>query len=54
LSHADACKELEDNAGTQFDPEVVEALLAVLARANAATGSSGEELDHTADDQQYT
>jgi len=36
MSHADACKELEDNAGTQFDPEVVEALLAVLSREQAA------------------
>jgi HD-GYP domain-containing protein (c-di-GMP phosphodiesterase class II) len=36
MSHDDACKELEDNAGTQFDPEVVEALLAVLSREQAA------------------
>jgi diguanylate cyclase (GGDEF)-like protein len=36
MSHADACKELEDNAGTQFDPEVVQALLAVLSRERAA------------------
>ena len=36
MSHGDACKELEDNAGTQFDPEVVEALLAVLGREQAA------------------
>jgi HD-GYP domain-containing protein (c-di-GMP phosphodiesterase class II) len=36
MSHADACKELEDNAGTQFDPEVVETLLAVLSREQAA------------------
>jgi len=28
MSHHDACKELEDNAGTQFDPEVVDVLLA--------------------------
>jgi HD-GYP domain-containing protein (c-di-GMP phosphodiesterase class II) len=32
MSHEKACKELVDNAGTQFDPEVVEALLAVLSR----------------------
>ena len=36
MSHPDACKELEDNAGTHFDPEVVEALLAVLSRLQAA------------------
>ncbi len=32
MSHEKACKELEDNAGTQFDPEVVEAFLKVLDR----------------------
>jgi HD-GYP domain-containing protein (c-di-GMP phosphodiesterase class II) len=36
MSHNDACKELEDNAGTQFDPEVVDVLLAVLSREQAA------------------
>jgi diguanylate cyclase (GGDEF)-like protein len=36
MSYADACRELEDNAGTQFDPEVVEALLSVLSREQAA------------------
>jgi HD-GYP domain-containing protein (c-di-GMP phosphodiesterase class II) len=36
MSHPDACKELEDNAGTHFDPEVVEALVAVLSREQAA------------------
>jgi diguanylate cyclase (GGDEF)-like protein len=30
MSHGEACGELEDNSGTQFDPEVVEALLSVL------------------------
>ncbi len=35
MSHADACGELEDNAGAQFDPEVVGALLAVLSRGRA-------------------
>jgi diguanylate cyclase (GGDEF)-like protein len=36
MSHGDACTELRDNAGTQFDPEVVDALLAVLSRERAA------------------
>jgi HD-GYP domain-containing protein (c-di-GMP phosphodiesterase class II) len=36
MSHPDACKELEENAGTQFDPEVIDALLAVLSREAAA------------------
>jgi diguanylate cyclase (GGDEF)-like protein len=31
MSHEDACAELEAGAGTQFDPEVVAALLAALA-----------------------
>ena len=44
MSHEKACKELEDNAGTQFDPEVVEAFLAVLRRrepGGAPTPPSG-------------
>jgi HD-GYP domain-containing protein (c-di-GMP phosphodiesterase class II) len=36
MSDEEAYKELEDNSGTQFDPEVVEALLAVLKRTPAA------------------
>jgi HD-GYP domain-containing protein (c-di-GMP phosphodiesterase class II) len=32
MSDPEAYKELEDNSGTQFDPEVVDALLAVLKR----------------------
>jgi diguanylate cyclase (GGDEF)-like protein len=32
MSDVEAYKELEDNSGTQFDPEVVDALLAVLKR----------------------
>jgi HD-GYP domain-containing protein (c-di-GMP phosphodiesterase class II) len=35
MSADEAYKELEDNSGTQFDPEVVEALLAVLSREQA-------------------
>jgi HD-GYP domain-containing protein (c-di-GMP phosphodiesterase class II) len=34
MSHEEACAELGEHAGGQFDPEVVEALLNVLtARA---------------------
>jgi HD-GYP domain-containing protein (c-di-GMP phosphodiesterase class II) len=36
MSDDEAFKELEDNSGTHFDPEVVEALLAVLSREQAA------------------
>ena len=36
MSTADARAELEAGAGTQFDPEVVAALLAVLAGQSAA------------------
>ena len=28
--HEEACQELRDNAGTQFDPEVIDALLDLL------------------------
>jgi HD-GYP domain-containing protein (c-di-GMP phosphodiesterase class II) len=38
MSHQEACRELEDHSGTQFDPEVVEALLAVLSRAQPGSG----------------
>jgi HD-GYP domain-containing protein (c-di-GMP phosphodiesterase class II) len=41
MSHAEACKELEDNAGTQFDPEVIEAFLAVLDRREPAVVPEG-------------
>jgi HD-GYP domain-containing protein (c-di-GMP phosphodiesterase class II) len=40
ISHEDACRELEENAGTQFDPEVVEALLALLSRTTGSAGTS--------------
>jgi putative nucleotidyltransferase with HDIG domain len=41
MSHQNACRELLDHAGTQFDPEVVEALLVVLSRrADTADTSS--------------
>jgi len=36
LSSTDAEAELTANAGTQFDPNVVEALLKVLAEASQA------------------
>ena len=32
MSYGEAVRELEDNAGTQFDPEVVDALISVLRR----------------------
>ncbi len=35
MSRENACAELRENAGTQFDPEIVEALLGVLAPARA-------------------
>jgi HD-GYP domain-containing protein (c-di-GMP phosphodiesterase class II) len=35
LSRADAVVELRRNRGTQFDPRVVDALLAVLSRESA-------------------
>jgi putative nucleotidyltransferase with HDIG domain len=39
MSHAEACTELTENAGSQFDPEVVEALLAVLKRRGDGAGA---------------
>lgn len=36
MSHAEACAELEAGAEAQFDPEVVAALLSVLAARTAA------------------
>jgi putative nucleotidyltransferase with HDIG domain len=41
MSHDEACRELELNAGTQFDPQVVQILLALLSRrADSADTSS--------------
>jgi putative nucleotidyltransferase with HDIG domain len=40
MSHEEACRELRENAGTQFDPEVVEALLVVLSRRPDIAGTS--------------
>jgi HD-GYP domain-containing protein (c-di-GMP phosphodiesterase class II) len=40
MSHEEACRELDQNAGTQFDPEVVEALLALLSRTAGSAGTS--------------
>jgi diguanylate cyclase (GGDEF)-like protein len=39
LSHAEACEELRRHAGTQFDPEVIEAFLAVLRRRAGGAGA---------------
>jgi diguanylate cyclase (GGDEF)-like protein len=36
MSHDEACVELRGNAGKQFDPEVIDALLAVLDRQHEA------------------
>jgi diguanylate cyclase (GGDEF)-like protein len=41
MSHGAACQELRDYSGTQFDPEVVEALLVVLARREEAKPRDG-------------
>jgi HD-GYP domain-containing protein (c-di-GMP phosphodiesterase class II) len=42
MSVEEAWRELEDNAGTQFDPEVVDALLVVLKRAHAGDSDEGD------------
>ena len=39
MSHEEARQELRDNAGTQFDPEVIDALLAVLDRHREAAAA---------------
>jgi len=39
MSDADAVEELRLNAGTQFDPRVVEALLGALDHSASTTGS---------------
>jgi diguanylate cyclase (GGDEF)-like protein/putative nucleotidyltransferase with HDIG domain len=45
LSRADACAELRATAGTQFDPEVVEAFVAELERRADAGPETGGALD---------
>ena len=40
MSHEAACRELRDNAGTQFDPAVIEAVLVVLSRMADSAGTS--------------
>ncbi len=42
LSHEQAVIELIENAGTQFDPEVVDALLHVLWKSNNGTGQQSQ------------
>ena len=39
MSHEDARAQLESDAGEQFDPEVVEKLLAVLRRPGDEAGA---------------
>jgi diguanylate cyclase (GGDEF)-like protein len=39
MSEEEAWRELEENAGTQFDPEVIEALLTVLRRKHEHTAA---------------
>jgi HD-GYP domain-containing protein (c-di-GMP phosphodiesterase class II) len=45
LTHEAAQKELRASAGTQFDPEVVEAFLAELAQREGPSATSGEPID---------
>jgi HD-GYP domain-containing protein (c-di-GMP phosphodiesterase class II) len=40
MSRQDACRELRAAAGTQFDPEVVSAVIAELERRDAGPPSS--------------
>ena len=40
MSHEQACRELRANAGTQFDPEVIEAVLVVLSRRAGSADTS--------------
>jgi len=40
LTHVQACHELQEQAGTQFDPRVVAALLEALEK-QALAGSTG-------------
>ncbi len=46
MTFADALGEIEGNAGTQFDPEVVFALKTVLRAAETIRTSSGDEAPH--------
>jgi HD-GYP domain-containing protein (c-di-GMP phosphodiesterase class II) len=39
LGPREACQELRDNAGTQFDPEVIDALLSMLDRYREAAAA---------------
>jgi HD-GYP domain-containing protein (c-di-GMP phosphodiesterase class II) len=42
MSDDEAYKELDDHSGTQFDPEVVEALLAVLRRSESFAADTAD------------
>jgi diguanylate cyclase (GGDEF)-like protein len=45
MSHEAACRELRAMAGTQFDPEIVEAFVAEVARHDAAEPGEREPID---------